>query len=130
MHSSKLSSMLLLLLSFLSLNGARAFGAEGKLVCLERETGKLVWQRDTAKDWNVPEAFFGVGSTPLLEGDKLIVMVGGQPNSAVVALDPTTGRTIWENVGRTNWQGAASRRLTRGSLPAPASGSAISPKRA
>jgi outer membrane protein assembly factor BamB len=83
-----------------------AFGAEGKLVCLDLATGKLVWQRDAAKDWNVPEAFFGVGSTPLLEGDKLIVMVGGQPNSTLVALDPNTGRTIWENVGRTNWQGA------------------------
>jgi outer membrane protein assembly factor BamB len=81
------------------------FGAEGKLVCLELETGKLVWQRDTAKDWSVPEPFFGVGSSPLLEGDRLIVMVGGQPNSGVVALDPATGKTIWENVGKTNWDG-------------------------
>lgn len=81
------------------------FGAEGKLACLELATGKLVWQRDTAKDWNVPEAFFGVGSTPLLEDDKLIVMIGGQPNSGVVALDAATGRTLWENVGKTNWQG-------------------------
>lgn len=82
------------------------FGAEGKLLCLDRATGKLIWQRDTAKDWNVPEAFFGVGSTPLLEGGRLIVMVGGQPNSGVVALDPETGKTIWENVGKTNWNGA------------------------
>jgi len=81
------------------------FGAEGKLVCLDRATGKLVWQRDTANEWNVPQAFFGVGSTPLLEGGKLIVMVGGQPNSGVVALDPETGRTLWENVGKTNWDG-------------------------
>jgi outer membrane protein assembly factor BamB len=82
------------------------FGAEGKLLCLDRATGKLIWQRDTAKDWNVPEAFFGVGSTPLLEAGRLIVMVGGQPNSGVVALDPETGKTIWENVGKTNWNGA------------------------
>jgi outer membrane protein assembly factor BamB len=39
----------------------------------------------------------------LLEGDRLIVMVGGQPNSGVVAFDAATGRTLWENVGRTNW---------------------------
>ena len=81
-------------------------GAEGKLICLELKTGKLIWQRDAAKDWDVPQAFFGVGSTPLLEGDKLIVMVGGQLNAGVVALDAATGKTIWENVGRTNWQGA------------------------
>ncbi len=90
----------------LTSNRCYTFGAEGKLVCLDRFTGKLVWQRDTAKDWSVPEAFFGVGSTPLLEGDKLIVMVGGQPNSGVVALDAATGKTIWENVGKTNWEGA------------------------
>jgi outer membrane protein assembly factor BamB len=82
-----------------------AFGAEGKLVCLELQSGKLLWQRDTAKEWTVPEPFFGVGSTPLLEADKLIVMVGGQPNSGVVALDPATGKTLWENVGKTNWDG-------------------------
>jgi outer membrane protein assembly factor BamB len=76
------------------------------LLCLDLKTGKLIWQRDTSKDWNVPQAFFGVGSTPLLEGDKLIVMLGGQPNAGVVALDPATGKTIWENVGKTNWNGA------------------------
>ena len=87
-------------------NRCYTFGAEGKLLCLDLKTGKLVWQRDTSKAWNVPQAFFGVGSTPLLEGDKLIVMVGGQPNSGVVAMDPETGKTIWENVGKTNWHGA------------------------
>ncbi|HWN94881.1 MAG TPA: PQQ-binding-like beta-propeller repeat protein, partial [Methylomirabilota bacterium] len=89
----------------LTSNRCYTFGAEGKLLCLDRATGQLVWQRDTAKDWEVPEAFFGVGSTPLLEGDRLIVMLGGQPNSGVVALDPETGKTIWENVGKTNWNG-------------------------
>ena len=81
------------------------FGAEGKLVCLELRTGKLVWQRDTAADWNVPEAFFGVGSSPILEGDRLIVMVGGQPNSGMVAFDARTGKTLWESVGEKNWEG-------------------------
>ena len=81
------------------------FGAEGKLVCLDLPTGKPVWQRDTAKDWDVPPAFFGVGSSPVLEGDRLIVMVGGQPNSGVVAFDARTGKTVWESVGEKNWSG-------------------------
>jgi outer membrane protein assembly factor BamB len=89
----------------LTSNRCYTFGAEGKLVCLELQTGRKVWQRDTGKDWNVPEAFFGVGSTPILEGPHLIVMVGGQPNAGVVALDPETGETLWQNVGKTNWQG-------------------------
>ena len=71
----------------LTSNLCYTFGAEGKLTCLELQTGKLVWQRDTAADFNVPEAFFGVGSTPILEEGLLIVMVGGQPNSGLVAFD-------------------------------------------
>jgi outer membrane protein assembly factor BamB len=89
----------------LTSNRCFTFGAEGKLVCLDLPTGKIIWQRDTAMDWSVPEAFFGVGSTPLLEDRKLIVMVGGQPNSGVVALDAATGKTLWQNVGKTNWDG-------------------------
>ena len=81
------------------------FGAEGKLLCLELSTGKLVWHRDTGVEWNVPAAFFGVGSSPILEGDRLLVMVGGQPNAGMVAFDPNTGRTLWESVGEKNWQG-------------------------
>jgi outer membrane protein assembly factor BamB len=89
----------------LTSNRCYTFGAEGKLLCLDLVTGKLVWQRDTARDWRIPEAFFGVGSTPWLEGEKLIVMLGGQPNAGVVALHRDTGRTLWENVGQTNWNG-------------------------
>lgn len=81
------------------------FGAEGRLACLDRGTGRLLWQRETGRDFEVPEAFFGVGSTPLLEGGRLIVMVGGQPDSGVVAFDPETGRTLWQSVGASNWEG-------------------------
>jgi outer membrane protein assembly factor BamB len=86
-------------------NRVYTFGAEGKLTCVNLQTGAEIWQRDTAKDFEVPEAFFGVGTTPILEGGKLIVMVGGQPNSGVVAFDPETGKTLWESVGEKNWQG-------------------------
>lgn len=86
-------------------NRCYTFGAEGKLTCLNLANGEVIWRRDSAKDWNIPEPFFGVGSTPLLEDGKLIVMVGGQPDAGVVALDPGTGKTIWESVGRKTWNG-------------------------
>ncbi|MDX1952236.1 MAG: PQQ-binding-like beta-propeller repeat protein [Verrucomicrobiota bacterium] len=86
-------------------NRCYTFGAEGKLLCLDLQNGKLIWERDTAKEWEIPEAFFGVGSTPILDSGVLIVMVGGQPNSGVVGLEPETGRTLWESVGEKNWQG-------------------------
>lgn len=75
------------------------FGAEGILTCLDLATGKLVWKRDTAADFRVPMAFFGVGSTPILEGNRIIAMVGGLPDAGLVAFDATSGKTLWQSVG-------------------------------
>ncbi len=81
------------------------FGAQGRLLCLELETGEKIWERETQKEFNIPRAFFGVGATPILEGNRLIVLVGGQPNSGVVAFDAKTGKTLWESVGKKTWEG-------------------------
>ena len=86
-------------------NRVFTFGAEGLLSCLDAETGKELWQRNTAGEFEIPGAFFGVGSTPLMEGGKLLVMVGGQPDATVIALDPKTGKTLWQSVGEKNWTG-------------------------
>ena len=55
------------------------FGAEGMLHCLRAEDGTPVWKVDTAQRFGVVQNFFGVGSTPVVEGNLLIVMVGGSP---------------------------------------------------
>jgi outer membrane protein assembly factor BamB len=81
-------------------------GAEGKLTCVTLAEGNLVWQRDLKADFTIPDGFFGMGATPVLEGDKLIVLVGGQPDSGVVAFDSRTGKTLWEAVGKSTWDGA------------------------
>jgi outer membrane protein assembly factor BamB len=90
-------------------NRVYAYGAEGKLTCLTADTGKLVWQVNTFKDFGVVQNFFGVGSTPVIDGDLIIVMVGGSPawaqnlgagqldrvegdGSGIVAFDKYTGK--------------------------------------
>jgi glucose dehydrogenase len=87
-------------------NRCFTLGAEGVLLCLDLATGKQIWRRNTAADFAVPEAFFGVGSSPVLEDGLLFIQVGGQPNSGVVAFDTATGKTMWENVGEKIWNGA------------------------
>ncbi len=82
------------------------YGAEGKLVCVELATGKHVWTRDVQADWKLPQWFFGIGCSPVLEGNLIIALVGGQPNSGVVAFDKDTGKTVWEAVGKETWDGA------------------------
>jgi len=49
------------------------------LHCVRADDGGLVWKVDTAKRFGVVQNFFGVGSTPVVEGDLLLVMVGGSP---------------------------------------------------
>jgi outer membrane protein assembly factor BamB len=79
------------------------FGAEGVLTCLDLATGRQIWQHKTAEEFQVPFAFFGVGATPILEGNRLIVMIGGLPKSGVVAFDAVTGKKEWESVGTDTW---------------------------
>jgi outer membrane protein assembly factor BamB len=83
------------------------YGAEGMLHCVRAEDGKLIWKVDTIADFHVLQNFFGVGSTPVVEGDLLIAQVGGSPKdgfarsiyqrpkgdgSGVVAFDKYTGK--------------------------------------
>ncbi|MCA9188397.1 MAG: PQQ-like beta-propeller repeat protein, partial [Planctomycetales bacterium] len=56
------------------------FGAEGELHCVNVEDGRRRWHIDTAEHFGVVQNFFGVGSTPVVDGDLLIVMVGGSPD--------------------------------------------------
>lgn len=89
----------------LTSNRCYTFGAEGRLLCLDLASGRPLWTRETARDFNVPPAFFGAGSSPVLAGNRLLVMVGGQTNSGMAAFDPESGRTLWENVGARTWTG-------------------------
>jgi outer membrane protein assembly factor BamB len=82
-----------------------ALGAEGMLSCITMADGKLVWQKDLRKEFTLPEWFFGVGCSPILDGDRLIVLVGGQPNAGVVAFNAVDGKLLWQSVGKETWDG-------------------------
>ena len=71
------------------------FGVTGLLHCLELATGKIVWQRDLARELQMELNFFGHGSTPLVLGNRLIINVGAKDNLCVVALDTATGKQLW-----------------------------------
>lgn len=96
------------------IDGDRVYilGSEGKLHCLAAEDGALLWAVDTSREYDVVQNFFGVGSTPRVEGDLLICMVGGSPpgspelyssggqidgnGSGIVAFDKYSGEVRYE----------------------------------
>ncbi len=88
-------------------------GVEGMLHCLRVTDGRLVWKCDTTSRFGVIQNFFGIGSTPIVEGDLLIAVVGGSPpedkdippgqldrvrgnGSGIVAFDKFTGQVKYQ----------------------------------
>jgi len=71
------------------------FGVEGMLHCLRMKDGSLVWKRDINGEYKVHQDFFGVVSTPLVDGDVLVVNVGAPGGPSVVGFDKYTGKVKW-----------------------------------
>jgi len=76
------------------------FGATGILLCIEMRTGRVVWERDFRLDFPITEELpWGHCGSPLIADGKLIVSPGN-PDAAIVALNPNSGATIWQTTGR------------------------------
>jgi outer membrane protein assembly factor BamB len=81
------------------------FGVEGVLRAYDVEDGRVIWEIDTVERFGVIQNFFGVGSAPVVEGELLIVVIGGSPagsprihscavqgnGTGIVAFDKATG---------------------------------------
>lgn len=70
-------------------------GTMGDLLCLEAKTGKVVWSKNLAKDYKIKPPVWGFSASLLLDGDRLISLVGGK-GSAVCAFDAATGKELWK----------------------------------
>ena len=72
------------------------YGAEGTLQCVNLKTGARVWQLDARQAFGVRKEFFGTGSSPLIDGGRLLMNIGGAAGAGIVALDKLTGKTLWK----------------------------------
>ena len=75
-----------------------AVGASGALRCVDAASGELIWSRNYIDDYDTSVATWGVASAPLVDGDRLIAIVGGEPDALVVAFDKRTGAELWRAV--------------------------------
>jgi outer membrane protein assembly factor BamB len=69
-------------------------GAEGNLCCLDAESGEEVWSKDLKSQYHTKAAIWGYAGSPLVDGDRLISVVGGAGTHAA-AFDLQTGEEIW-----------------------------------
>ncbi|HPF37464.1 MAG TPA: PQQ-like beta-propeller repeat protein [Phycisphaerae bacterium] len=72
------------------------YGVTGRLTCHRLSDGELIWKTNTSERFKVPQDFFGVGATPLIVGDLLIVNVGAPGGPCVVAFEKKTGQIAWQ----------------------------------
>jgi outer membrane protein assembly factor BamB len=83
------------------IDGDRVYtlGAQGELLCLSLETGESIWGRSVNEEFKSMPSYFGVGGSPLIEGDLLILNVGGAIDAGIVAFNKMNGEVVWQKTG-------------------------------
>ena len=72
-----------------------ALGASGILTCLDLATGRQVWRHDFVARFPETWPLYGAAQSPVADGDRVIVHVGGGRGGALVAFDAATGADRW-----------------------------------
>ncbi|MBN9120989.1 MAG: PQQ-like beta-propeller repeat protein [Planctomycetes bacterium] len=80
-----------------AVSGGKVFtySGPGILACWDTKTGAIDWKVEPLKEFKTGNPFFGTSTSPIVIGDKVIVMVGGK-GSGVVAFDTKTGKPVWQ----------------------------------
>jgi outer membrane protein assembly factor BamB len=71
-----------------------AVGTMGNLTCLNATNGHVLWAHDFKTDYGLKIPTWGVSANPLIDGQKLICLVGGE-GTVAVAFDKDTGKELW-----------------------------------
>ena len=71
-------------------------GTMGNLLCLDAAKGTVIWSKDFVADYKAKVPVWGFAGHPLVDGDRVICLVGGNDgDSLVVAFHKDTGKEIW-----------------------------------
>ncbi|HET7220245.1 MAG TPA: PQQ-binding-like beta-propeller repeat protein [Vicinamibacterales bacterium] len=76
--------------------GSRVFttGVAGRLQCLDKKSGKLLWMQQLWTDHQGSRLMYGYSSSPLAYRDTIIVPVGG-PGKSIMAFQQADGKVAW-----------------------------------
>jgi outer membrane protein assembly factor BamB len=69
--------------------------AQGQLLAVAAGNGKVAWRHDLAKEFGARVPTWGISSSPLVEGDLLLVAVGGSGGRSAMAFDKRSGKVVW-----------------------------------
>ena len=69
---------------------------DGVLACLDAASGKVAWSQNVLQKFRGSVPSWGISESPLIDGDRLIVMPGGRDGS-LVALNKADGALAWKS---------------------------------
>jgi outer membrane protein assembly factor BamB len=72
-----------------------ALGATGEFRCLNVTNGALIWGTNIAKENHADLPDYGLASSPLIVGDKLILQPDAYHGKGVVCYDNRSGKQLW-----------------------------------
>ena len=84
-------------------NRVYVLGTMGDLLALDVGDGRVLWQKNFVKDFDASVPSWGMTAAPLVDGDRLIALVGGEPNAKVMAFNKLTGEEIWRALS-SDWE--------------------------
>jgi outer membrane protein assembly factor BamB len=71
--------------------------AFGKLYGLEADNGKKVCDHDLPKEFEAKMPIWGISTTPMIEGEMVLVDVGGKSGHSLMAFDKKNGKIVWHS---------------------------------
>ena len=79
-----------------------SLGPKYNVLCVDALEGTLRWQMDLMREYHpqVPEWY--AGQCPLVDGDRLILGVGG--DCLIAAIDINTGQAVWKTPNPNHWK--------------------------
>jgi outer membrane protein assembly factor BamB len=82
-----------------TVDGDRVYvvGRMGDMLALNVADGKVLWQKNYEKDFGTIIPLYGTTAAPIVDGDRLIALVGGLEGANYVALDKLTGKELWRS---------------------------------
>ena len=70
-------------------------GATGILNALELQTGQRLWTRSVLEENRAVSPEWGKSSSPVVDGGRVVVTVGGADGHSLVAYDARSGAPVW-----------------------------------
>ncbi|MGY8688767.1 MAG: PQQ-binding-like beta-propeller repeat protein [Verrucomicrobiales bacterium] len=67
----------------------------GVLTGYDAKTGKQLWRRDYRSEFEQNHPYWGVSTSPIVDGNQLIAHVGNDEAGTLLGLDVETGKEIW-----------------------------------